>query len=443
MSFYGTVYYQIANAFASFYINNSGKVNNTSFIDSSEVTNNLEIAADGRDGFVTFDSGNRWIGLVGDPAANTCTFYHAAADTNNLTLESSFLLASSDEVSGKTPISINLSQDVYLKTKTISYDKAGHISTTGLDYFKIPQINIFSKIKIENNGSSASNFLNNLTDVQISSNGVNDIFKIDSGNKWIQISGDTSGKYCKIYHNKSNINNITNVIPFIKIEDENTQKTIENNKNYIELNLDKNVYLKANIINYDEAGHAYGTSFQYFKIPLVETSEILSDHEQRIKNFEAQVTNRVNSFENNVTSTINAFSAQVESFDGELVDINSTLVEHADSISTINSTNSTQTTNITNLQNLCGKKSNFTANNGVNLCNGIGNIDYLRNNGKNSSDQEKLAMSLSDLNEKTNPTLCDYINALKKEIISLGNTSTKVITLETEINKIKAKLGME
>ena len=134
MSFYGTIYYQITNAFASFFVNNSGKAKATEndFLLADDSSSNLEIAADGRDGFITLDTGNRWIRMKGDAAANTCTFYHSAPDTvkDHWTTFKTFVPVDKntyDEANEETG-TIDLSKNVYLRSRQLSYDKAGHIS---------------------------------------------------------------------------------------------------------------------------------------------------------------------------------------------------------------------------------------------------------------------------------------------------------------------------
>ena len=57
MSFYGSVYYQLIDAFYKVIIRNKGK-DAINFIDGDE---DREVSAQGRHGVFGFDSGNRWI----------------------------------------------------------------------------------------------------------------------------------------------------------------------------------------------------------------------------------------------------------------------------------------------------------------------------------------------------------------------------------------------
>ena len=443
MSFYGTVYYQISNAFASFFIKNTG-LNNKEFL--TEVSNSLEIPADGRDGQLTFDAGNRWIQMEGDTVNNYCKIYHAAPDESDLITQKSFLLVSEEselsELLGKDITDINLSNDTYLKTKILEYDKAGHISKTGLEYFKIPRINIFSNFIIGNSGQDTSSFLDSLNTTEINSNGVSDTFKIDSGNKWIQIQGDEDKKVCKIYHNKST-GMKEEVQPFEKIEDKDIKNEIEKNDNFIELDLSENVYLKANVVKYDEAGHFYNIESQYFKIPLVKTSEILSDHEKRIEEFKKQVSYDIATFESSVNREVNEFKEDVEenvsnldtsvkTFGNTLTNINKTLKEHTDSIEDINKKNGDQDELISNLNKICGSSTDLTKSTDVTLCNAIGNIDYLRNKGNDEEGNRKLALT-----DEKYYTVCDFIWALKDDIATLHATSSYVLDLMRRVDALE------
>lgn len=373
--------------------------------------------------------------MKGDAAKNTCTFYHSAPDTvkDHWTTFETFVPVDDGKYDKEKDKKIDLSKSFCLQSRELSYDKAGHISKNQIKQYLIPGLNVFTSFQVDNTRAKDKNIkipvLSELGEEIVSADGFSKL-TISSGNQWIIANGLSGDKKCMIYHKGSDLyeNNSAlltddkkNIVikPLKKIDD--VKDIPGGDDSCIELNLGQDVYLQANTAIYDIAGHIKSIEKQYFKFPLVETSKILDEHEK----------------------IINTYTTKVDNFKKRLDTFDDTLKSHTSSINSINTTNDAQSTDITNLENLCGTKSDFTAKNKVNLCSGIGNIDYLRNNGKNSSDQEKLAMSLSDLNGKDNPTLCDYINALKKEIISLGNTSTKVITLETEINEIKEKLGMK
>ena len=132
MSFYGGIFNQISNAFERVGIKNSGK-NTISFLNNDPT--DLEIKADGREGFIEIDSGNRWIELKGDVVDNSCKIYHGQADGNNTTTH--LVMEKVDELPSEVvPIDIKLDDNVYIKINNVKYDEAGHISSTTPSYLK-------------------------------------------------------------------------------------------------------------------------------------------------------------------------------------------------------------------------------------------------------------------------------------------------------------------
>ena len=427
MSFYGTTYNQISDAFASFYVSNSGK-NNNNFLNSEDLTSNLRIRADGRDGEIYLDSGNKWIQMRGNFTDNYCKIYHGPADSENLTIKNMIKLSTIDEIE-EEPIIIDLSEDVFLKTRILKYDKTGHISNISSQYFKIPELNIFSQICTNN--TDGKNFLSSSSPQTINSDGLSDTFNIGAGNKWISIEGNDSNNTCKIYHGKANIDNISNLIPFEKITDPDRQAYIDELEDLVVLDLANNVYLQANEVKYDEAGHAYRTTPKYFKIPLVKTSEILKGFEEEIE-----------AFKKNVTTTIDGFNTDLISAKEDLDKAEITISNHDSSINNIIEINDTQNDSIDNLELLCGSKNDLSSIEEVTICSTIGNIDYLRNNGKNEEDVVILTSDFNELNLKTNPTLCDFLNATKNEVVRYGSTSALAINLDARLRLIEEKLGI-
>lgn len=143
MSFYGTIYNQISNAFSEFFVKNSG-VDSTSFL--SNPINSINISADGREGKLSFDSGNAWIQLKGSagtessPENNFCKIYHSKPNEKNLTTNTIFVEAT-EIPKGKESITVDLSGDNYLKVNNIDYDEAGHISNSSDTYLYFKQVN--------------------------------------------------------------------------------------------------------------------------------------------------------------------------------------------------------------------------------------------------------------------------------------------------------------
>lgn len=142
MSFYGGIFNQISNAFERIGIKNSGKTK-IDFLNTESI--DLEIKADGREGFVEIDSGNRWIELKGDVVDNSCKIYHSQADKNNTTTH--LVMEKINELpADAVPIDVKLDTDVYIKINNAKYDEAGHISSMTPTYLKFHVVDAEAKI---------------------------------------------------------------------------------------------------------------------------------------------------------------------------------------------------------------------------------------------------------------------------------------------------------
>ena len=141
MSFYGGIFNQISNAFETINVKNSGENTNNVF-DSGVVSS--EIKADGREGELCIDSGNRWIHLQGDSTDNFCKIFHTKPDEkeNSSVLETVSIVNSAPDF-----IEINLSQDSYLKISGICYDNLGHVSGTNDQYLMFKQVNAAEQLE--------------------------------------------------------------------------------------------------------------------------------------------------------------------------------------------------------------------------------------------------------------------------------------------------------
>ena len=148
MSFYGSIYYQAAEAFAQFFVKNTG-ITNSNFI-TPNALDELLIEADGRKGRFYFDSGNQWIQLSGDPNTNVGKIWHGRPDPNGKNF-----ISLMNSVDGDNPVIndnatiLDLTQDIFLATPKVYYDDAGHIiDGNEIEYFKIPQIAIQSSFDL-------------------------------------------------------------------------------------------------------------------------------------------------------------------------------------------------------------------------------------------------------------------------------------------------------
>ena len=146
MSFYGTIYNQISNAFEKIFIQNNGI--DRSSIEVAEEDYNWSkdkvIKADGREGEFKIDSGNRWILLTGDEVANNCKIYHRKPDDKNLSSVVPVGTVNSEEA--KEAIEVSLDKDRYLKFTGVTYDQAGHVSGTTSKYIIFKQVDAKAEI---------------------------------------------------------------------------------------------------------------------------------------------------------------------------------------------------------------------------------------------------------------------------------------------------------
>ena len=166
MSFYGTIYNQISNAFDTFYVQNTGK-DKKDFL--STTTNSMNIKADGREGELKLDTGNKWIQLQGNATDNFCKIYHSIPDssdtTTNLILEKI-----TDLPSGVEPMEVDLKNNVYFKINNVEYDKAGHISKSNNSYLKFKLVDASADIanltsQFESFKTSTSETVNNAVNI--------------------------------------------------------------------------------------------------------------------------------------------------------------------------------------------------------------------------------------------------------------------------------------
>ena len=78
MSFYGSIYYQLVDAFNRIWITNKGK-EEVAFPEEEKIEEKFEYHSPGRQGVIGLNSGNRWISFTGE-ADNTFTIWHNSAN---------------------------------------------------------------------------------------------------------------------------------------------------------------------------------------------------------------------------------------------------------------------------------------------------------------------------------------------------------------------------
>lgn len=141
MSFYGSVQYQLGDAFAKIYLKNSGK-ELTDFVAESADLGPTEINAKNRTSAIPIDSGNRWIQLVKSEDDNI-KFYHAPADKNATTFTQVLQPVTDEELKSGVISSkaTELKHGDYLAVPVMYIDEAGHVVTTkstGVAYYRLP-----------------------------------------------------------------------------------------------------------------------------------------------------------------------------------------------------------------------------------------------------------------------------------------------------------------
>jgi hypothetical protein len=122
MGFYGTVFQELTNAFASFIIKTA--------------TENVEINAQGTGGKFTIESDNNWIKLNADKENYLCNIIHSEIDPNR----TGYTLApfAPGSTNDTEPI-VNLSAGAIVKIPDLKYDKAGHImGNSSYSLYRLP-----------------------------------------------------------------------------------------------------------------------------------------------------------------------------------------------------------------------------------------------------------------------------------------------------------------
>lgn len=146
MSFYGSVYYQIANAFARIVIENASSTK----IDfpKEDLINEVTLDATSRLGSVQLQAGNRWIQFTTDALNNVCMIWHGAPDANATTLAPPIVKIedpSEPIINGAT----ELEAGSVFQVPLLRYDTAGHlIPTKEVQNFILPKTDFESDLDV-------------------------------------------------------------------------------------------------------------------------------------------------------------------------------------------------------------------------------------------------------------------------------------------------------
>ena len=151
MSFYGSVYYQLIDAFYKVIIRNKGK-DAINFIDGDE---DREVSAQGRHGVFGFDSGNRWINFGyneelkpdSKETYNIYQIYHGRPDPE-AALENHGFKAMLEDVESRTDEEgiIQLEPHDVFETYDSIYDDAGHIAHTERKVYRLPKSDMDNRV---------------------------------------------------------------------------------------------------------------------------------------------------------------------------------------------------------------------------------------------------------------------------------------------------------
>lgn len=133
--------------------------------------------------------------------------------------------------------------------------------------------NAFSNMIIRNSGKNNSNFNNNIqSEVNIPASGLENKFCIDSGNKWVNLEGDSNNYTCKIYHSH--------------LDEKDKSNTINNfsiiNKNDKAKQLEPGQYFTIDKIHYDNAGHITSSEPVSYQLPITEVEADISKLDNRV-----------------------------------------------------------------------------------------------------------------------------------------------------------------
>jgi hypothetical protein len=122
MSFYGNVFYELTNAFASFKI----------YKDLKDKDGTL-LEALGTGGSFTFAPGNKWITLEANPTDYKCSIAHSELHEEDINV------MPFDKVDAAAGTSTELKAGDTIAVPAFQYDMAGHIiNTNTLKYFTLP-----------------------------------------------------------------------------------------------------------------------------------------------------------------------------------------------------------------------------------------------------------------------------------------------------------------
>ena len=146
MSFYGSIYYELIDAFYKILVHNAGYGDGVSFPKPENIKNEQALVAIGRQGVIDMDTGNDWIQITADPSKTKYILWHGKANTNTTKdLVSFSKITESDIPENTEPIQL-IAGDI-IASSASSYDMAGHISSSDAVYYKLPVSTVEQDVK--------------------------------------------------------------------------------------------------------------------------------------------------------------------------------------------------------------------------------------------------------------------------------------------------------
>ena len=151
MSFYGSVYYQLLDAFNKIVIQNNGSNKGSVFNTKLDTVGTVE--AKGRKSTFSLDTGNRWVTFSAEPSAqsagddeNSSTVYkiwHSKPDTNAKNKIGFYYEGETDKTGSSSDDPIILKENDLFYTYNHVIDEAGHVvvdtKKVKKTYYRLPQ----------------------------------------------------------------------------------------------------------------------------------------------------------------------------------------------------------------------------------------------------------------------------------------------------------------
>ena len=179
--------------------------------------------------------------------------------------------------------------------------------------------NAFAQMIIKNSGyndKSVSNPQNNT--VSVPAVGLNSLFTIDTGNRWLGISAYPDDSSCVITHSKADnsANNSKSVL----------QAGVSAPTGATVTELQPEQLVKITSLKYDDAGHVNGGVVEeYFKMPKNDYNTDLNDLKDRMTKIEESDESQqveIDGAVNTITTTINGLEGQFDDIEKSFTNVN-------------------------------------------------------------------------------------------------------------------------